>query len=45
MHYALCTALWRQDPVPWDVEQLSLPPAVANLGFYPLSTFAIFKVY
>lgn len=33
-----------EDPVPWDIEKLALPPYASNqLGYYPLSTFSIFK--
>ena len=32
-----------EEPVPWNIEELAHTPAGAKLGFYPLSTFALFK--
>ena len=32
-----------EEPTPWNVEGLAHSPKTGSLGFYPLSTFALFK--
>ena len=32
-----------EEPVPWPLVDLSYGPAKGNLGFYPLSQFAVYK--
>ena len=34
-----------EEPVPWNINELSHSPYKGQLGFFPLSTFAIFKNY